>query len=75
VPVPTRPGSFPLPMYVCPVIPGVVHVFQDFPKDHFPLRRQLNMVQDLAAFVAKAAFWSQPRQALSSDSWTATASA
>lgn len=75
VPVPTRLGSFPLPVYVCPVIPGVVHIFQDFPKDRFPLRRQLNTVRDLAAFVAKTVFWPQPRQALSSDSWTATASA
>lgn len=75
VPVTIRLGSFPLPVYVCPVIPGVIHIFQDFPKDCFPLRRELDMVRDLAAFVVKAASWPQPRQALSSDSWTATASA
>jgi len=61
-------------MYVCPVIPGAVRILQDFPKDRFTLQRQLNTVCDLAAFVAEAAFWPQPRQALLCDSWTATAS-
>lgn len=76
VPIPTRlyRYSFPLPTYVCPVIPGIVHILQDFPKDRFPVQRQLNTVRDLAVFIAKAAFWPQPRQALSSDSWTITAS-
>ncbi|RMZ79656.1 hypothetical protein DV738_g3153, partial [Chaetothyriales sp. CBS 135597] len=73
VPIPSLINGFPLPVYVCPIIPGIVHIFQEFPKDRFPLERQLNTVRDLAAFVAKAAFWPQTRDTLSSHSWTLTA--
>ena len=77
VPAPTLKNGFPIPVYVCPVMPGVLHIFQDFPKglNKFPLDRQLNTVHDLAIFVAKAAFWPQPKESLTDDSWTVMARA
>ncbi|KAI3339080.1 hypothetical protein F4824DRAFT_458100 [Ustulina deusta] len=66
-------GSFSLPVYVCPVIPGQVHMLQKFPKGAFPLQRQLTTVTELAQFVAKSAFWPQPVSTYSPTSWTKTA--
>jgi hypothetical protein len=70
---PTLIHGFSLPLYTCPVMPGIIHIFQRFPDKAFPLDRQLNTIRDLALFVSKAAFWPQPRDSLSSDSWTITA--
>ncbi|KAG9238929.1 hypothetical protein BJ875DRAFT_501659 [Amylocarpus encephaloides] len=56
--------SYALPVYVCPVIPGQVHMLQKFPKGAFPLQRQLTTVTELAQFVAKSAFWPQPNDSL-----------
>jgi hypothetical protein len=71
-PAPALIKEFSLPVYTCPVMPGIIHIFQKFP-DPFPLDRQLNTVRDLALFASKAAFWPQPRDSLSSDSWTIAA--
>ena len=65
--------SYALPVYVCAVIPGQVHMLQKFPKGAFPLQRQLTTVTELAQFVAKSAFWPQPVSTYSLTSWTKTA--
>jgi hypothetical protein len=73
VPTITSFGDFALPVYVSPLIPGKVHIFQHFPTDAFPLKRQLRTVTGLGQFVAKSAFWPQPASTYSSTSWTKTA--
>lgn len=66
--------SYALPVYVCPVIPGQVHMhLQKFPKGGFPLQRQLTTVTELAQFVAKSAFWPQLVSTYSLTSCTKTA--
>jgi hypothetical protein len=73
VPTVTYNDGFPLPVYVSPLIPGHVHIFQDFTMERFPLRRQLTTVVDLARFVARAALEPRPVSSYSPDSWTKTA--
>jgi hypothetical protein len=62
-------GGFPLPVYNSDVIPGKVHVLQQFPEE-FPLERQKRTVVDLGRFVAKAAHYPQPKASYREDSWT-----
>ncbi|MCJ1269409.1 hypothetical protein MMC22_009301 [Lobaria immixta] len=73
VPSVTFYDDFPLPVYVSPVIPGQIHIFQDFSSPAFPLERQLTTVKELAQFVAKSAYWPQPKSSYSATSWTETA--
>lgn len=64
--------GFPLPVYSSRVIPGRVHVLQPFPEAQFPLARERTTVAELGAFVAKAAFFVQPKP-YPDASWTNTA--
>ena len=73
VPSITSLGGFSLPVYVSPVIPGQIHIFQQFPPTNFPLKRQLTTIMELAQFVAKSAFWPRSRSSYSPTSWTKTA--
>ncbi len=73
VPSVTFFGGFSLPVYVSPVIPGQIHIFQKFPSTAFPLERQLKTTVELAQFVAKSAFWPRLRSSYSATSWTKTA--
>ena len=73
VPAITFFDGFPLPVYVSPAIPGQLHMFQKFPPDDFPLERQLTTVTELAQFVAKSAYWLQPRSSYSPTSHTLAA--
>jgi hypothetical protein len=68
VPTITSLGDFALPVYVSPLILGQVHILQHLPKDTFPLKRQLKTVTELAQFVAKSAFWPQPKSTYTSTS-------
>lgn len=70
VPSVTLFSDFPLPVYVSPVIPGQLHVFQEFSSAAFPLERQLTTVKELARFVAKSAYWPQPQSSYRATSWT-----
>lgn len=62
-----------LPTYIAPVLPGQIHILQQFPEDRFPLERQIRTVQDVARFVAKGAFKPQPKDSYAEGSWTRTA--
>lgn len=70
VPSVTFFGDFQLPVYVSSVVPGKIHMFQDFSSPAFPLERQLRTVKELAQFVAKSAHWPQSRSSYSTSSWT-----
>jgi Phosphotransferase enzyme family len=64
--------GFPLPVYSCKVIPGRVHLLQPFPEGNFPLEREKVTVAELGWFVARAAFFEQPKPVPDS-SWTKSA--
>ncbi|KAK3933945.1 hypothetical protein QBC46DRAFT_429804 [Diplogelasinospora grovesii] len=65
--------GFALPaVYSCKAIPGRVHLLQPFPKGNFPLEREKLTVAELGRFVARAAFFEQPKP-FSDDSWTKSA--
>ncbi|OQD77797.1 hypothetical protein PENDEC_c002G06157 [Penicillium decumbens] len=64
--------GFPLPVYSSKVIPGQVHMFQPFSKE-FPLEREKTTVTELSLFIARAAFFEQPKANAKNDSWTNTA--
>ena len=64
--------GFPLPVYSCKALPGRVHLLQPFPKGRFPLAREMVSVRELGAFIAKAAFFEQPKS-FSDTSWTSSA--
>lgn len=66
-------NTFPLPVYSSKLIPGQVHLFQPFPEKAFPLEREKTTVTELGSFIARAAFFEQPRACVKSDSWTNTA--
>lgn len=53
--------GFSLPAYSSRAIPGRVHFLQPFPTAQFPLARERTTVAELGAFVAKAAFFAQPK--------------
>jgi len=61
-----------LPVYSSKVIPGQVHMFQPFPKE-FPLEREKTTVTELSLFIARVAFFEQPKANARNDSWTNTA--
>ncbi|KAF2153971.1 hypothetical protein K461DRAFT_311977 [Myriangium duriaei CBS 260.36] len=71
--VPSHAVGFPLPVYTSNVIPGKVHILQDFPDHGFPLARQQQTVADLAKFIALSSHFPQPRSACDVDGWTTTA--
>ncbi|KAI9814159.1 MAG: hypothetical protein M1832_005970 [Thelocarpon impressellum] len=73
VPSVTFHSGLPIPVYVSPVIPGQIHIFQKFPPDAFPLERQLTTTTELARFVAKSAARPLPASSYSPTSWTKTA--
>ncbi|KAI9748976.1 MAG: hypothetical protein M4579_007059, partial [Chaenotheca gracillima] len=73
VPSVTLIDGFPLPVYVSSVIPGRIHIFQDFPETEFPLERQLITIKELARFVAKSAHFPRPTTSFLPTSWTKTA--
>ncbi|KAJ5143917.1 uncharacterized protein N7515_002704 [Penicillium bovifimosum] len=64
--------GFLLPVYSSKVISGQIHLFQPFPEE-FPLEREKTTVTELGLFIAKAAFFEQPKACVKSDSWTSTA--
>lgn len=53
-------SGFKLPVYVFDIIPGVAHYWQEPPRDHFPLERELQTVQDLAKFIAASSKFPHP---------------
>jgi len=64
--------GFPLPVYSCKVISGRVHLLQPFPEGKFPLEREKVTVAELGWFVARAAFFEQPKP-FADSSWTKSA--
>ncbi|KAJ5708648.1 hypothetical protein N7488_008449 [Penicillium malachiteum] len=72
VPEVTEHIWFILPTYSSKLIPGQVHLLQPFPAE-FPLEREKQTVTELGAFVARAAFFEQPKTLLQNTSWTKNA--
>ena len=62
--------NFKLPVYTNDIIPGVAHLWQEPPRDPFPLQRELKTVSDLAKFIAKFSFFTHPRAECKEDSKT-----
>lgn len=53
-------SGFNLPVYTINVVPGVAHYWQEPPRDHFPLERELRTVKDLAKFIAASSHFPHP---------------
>ena len=53
-------SGFNLPVYTINIVPGVAHYWQEPPRDHFPLERELRTVKDLAKFIAASSHFPHP---------------
>ncbi|KAJ5720068.1 hypothetical protein N7493_006946 [Penicillium malachiteum] len=72
VPEVTEHEWFLLPTYSSKLIPGQLHLLQSFPAE-FLLEREKQTVTELGAFVARTAFFEQPKTLLENNSWTKSA--
>ncbi len=52
--------DFNLPVYTMEIVPGVAHLWQEPPRDAFPLERELRTVIDLAKFIATSSHFPHP---------------
>ena len=53
-------SGFNLPVYSINIVPSVAHYWQEPPRDHFPLERELRTVKDLAKFIAASSHFPHP---------------
>ncbi|KAJ5543307.1 hypothetical protein N7535_005735 [Penicillium sp. DV-2018c] len=62
-------NGYPLPVYSSKVIPGQVHLLQPF-AEKFPIEREKTTVTELGLFIARSAFFEQPKACVKINSWT-----